>query len=252
MIDFSDIEAAATGIGQICFYLNGEDDADTPFLSIGFCRDGFWTLPVPLLAAGAVQARAANCRLGFLGPASAEAPPAIVSIVFQTGERIADYALTAWGLSPAASARFLCVVGGDAPAELHGFAGCCVASDWHAALAPIRLLAPASGLIGYDLADAIAFLSGRITWCETWRLDEDPCPRALESDAVWLGFSNRLLLTEVDAAARAIEAALPSSVELNFHASAETTPAMQVDAMLAKAVVASPSPASDQLPSITP
>lgn len=70
MIDFSDIEAAASGIGQICFYLNGEDNADTPFLSIGFCREGFWTLPVALVAACAVQARAARCRLGFLGPAS--------------------------------------------------------------------------------------------------------------------------------------------------------------------------------------
>lgn len=144
------------------------------------------------------------------------------------------------------------MVGSDAPAKLHGFVGCCIASDWNAVLAPIRLLAPASGLIGYDLADAVAFLSGRITWCETWRLGENPSPRALESDAVWLGFSNRLLLTGVDATARAIGEALPSSVELSFHASADTTPTMQVDAMLAKAVVASQSPAGEPLPSITP
>lgn len=252
MIDLSDVDPVATGIGQICFYMSGEDGTDTPLLSIGFCRDGFWTVPVQLIAACAVQARAANCRLGFRGPASADDHPASASVVFQADEDIARYSLTAWGSSPVANSRFLCVVGDDAPADLHGFTGCCVASEWNAALAPIRLLVPASGLIGYDLADAIAFLSGHTTWCETWRLEDDPSPRAVESDAVWLGFSNRLLLTEVDAAVRAIEAALPSSVELSFHASAETTPTMQVDALFSKAVAASSSLAGNPLPPITP
>ena len=236
MIDFDDIDTVAPGVGQICFY--HDLNPDQPLLSIGYCRDGFWTLPVPLIAACAVQARAAKCRLGIFGPASSEDHPAYVSIVFQTGENIRDYSLTAAENAPAARYRFVCVVGDVVPTDMHGLSGCFIASDWNAALAPIRLFVQASSLIGIDLADAIRVMSSRVTQCETWRIDEKPSARASECEAIWLGFSNRLLLDEVHDAARTVAATLPESVELSFHASAETTPTMQVDAMLSIACIA--------------
>ena len=224
-----DLDVVATGVGQICFY--HELNPDEPLLSIGFCRDGFWTIPVSLVGECAVLARAANFRLGFFGSASEERV-ATVSIVYQAGDHIRDYSFTAAGNAPAALSRFLCVVGDVVPTDLHGLLGCFVASDWNAALAPVRLFVQAPGLIGIDLADAIRVMSNRVTWCEAWRLDEQPSTRAAHSEAVWLGFSNRLLLDEVDKAARAVAAALPEATELSFHAGAETMPTMQVDAML--------------------
>jgi hypothetical protein len=234
MIDFGDIASTATGIGQICFF--HDQNSEAPLLTLGFCHDGFWTMPIALVAACAEQARAGQYRLGFRGPAAPDDPAAGASILFQTGGEIAAYSLTAWGKSPPAGSRFLCVVGPEVASDAHGFNGCCGASDWHAAFALVRLLAPSPGLIGYALSDAISFLSDSLTWCETWRVDDKPTPRASESDAVWLGFSNRLLLTEVDDAASAIGKALPESVELSFHASAETTPTIYVDAMLARSM----------------
>ncbi|RSV29449.1 hypothetical protein CA237_09260 [Sphingomonas sp. ABOLH] len=96
----------------------------------------------------------------------------------------------------------------------------------------MRLFVQAPGLIGIDMADPIRAMSHRVTRCETWRLGEAPSAHAAESEHVWLGFSNRLLLTEVDEAARAVAAALPDRVTLGFHAGLDTTPTLQVDAML--------------------
>lgn len=226
----ADLDNVAAGVGQVCFF--HELDPATPLLSIGFCRDGFWTMPVALVAECASLARVSNCRLGFFGRVSSEAVPAIVSIVYQTGEQISDHSLTAVSNSPAACSRFLCVVGDVVPTDRHSFSGCFVASDWNAALAPLRLFVQAPGLVGVDLADAVRAMSRKITWCETWRLNDQPSVRAAESEAVWLGFSNRLLLAEVDEAARAIASVLPRATELGFHAGAATIPTVQVDAML--------------------
>jgi len=230
MIQNDDLRVVATGVGQIAFY--HELDPETPLLSIGFCRDGFWTLPSSLVSECAALARAANCRLGVYGPSPADERPASISIVYQTGEHIDDYRLTAVGNAPEAQSRFICIVGNITTADLHGLSGFFLAADWNAALAPMRLFVQAPGLIGIDMADPIRAMSHRVTRCETWRLGEAPSAHAAESEHVWLGFSNRLLLTEVDEAARTVAAALPDRVTLGFHAGLDTTSTLQVDAML--------------------
>ena len=222
-----------TGIGEIRFHAS---DANTLAISVSFCEDGFWSIPSSLVVDCAIQARASNRQLSF----HTFNPPENVgknhvSIVFQTGDHVPEYLLTAKNNCSPAKHRFLCIIGEYQTTVLHGFDGICIAQSWDAAIAVLRLLTPAHGLVGYGVDQAIDFLTGNVTTCEIWRCEDPPSPTAVNSDAVWLHFSNRLLVTEVCEASDKVQMAMGNSIHVSFSASVETMSTLSVDALMAKA-----------------